>query len=125
MYAAPLVAASLQLEVELSNAKGAARKELEDEYEKARAAAASALETDSFLPNFWCVQCDVQCLPRDISVMRPDSKDLEKIIGISEPAKELGSSAACPLAMMSQVISERTYANRQVSGRKPYPNQDA
>jgi len=110
----------LNLKVELSKAKGAARKELEAEYEKARAAAASALEEDSSLPNFWCVKCDVQCLPRDLSIMKPETDDLEKILGISMPTEKLGSSGACPLAMMSEVFPERTYANRQVSGRKPY-----
>lgn len=65
------------------------RKELQNELEEARVCASAAVADldESFLPNFWCVKCDVQCLPRDLMIMKPDYDKL--VILFSESGKQI------------------------------------
>lgn len=81
----PLVTEFLKLQRQVMSG----RKELQNELEEARVCASAAVADldKSFLPNFWCVKCDVQCLPRDLMIMRPDYDKV--VILFSENGKQI------------------------------------
>ena len=66
---------------ELKRQVASGRIELKPELETARLRALDAVSdsNDSFLPNLWCVKCDVQCRPRDFRVMKPDYDELPNL----------------------------------------------
>ena len=65
------------------------RTDLKHELETARSQASAAVadSKDSFLPNLWCVKCDVQCMPRDPMIMKPDYDDLVSLF--AEAGKQM------------------------------------
>lgn len=81
----PLVTEFLKLQRQVMSG----RKELQNELEEARVCASAAVADldKSFLPNFWCVKCDVQCLPRDLMIIKPDYDKL--VILFSETGKQI------------------------------------
>lgn len=85
MQSVPLVTEFLKLQRQVMSG----RKELQNELEEARVCASAAVADldKSFLPNFWCVKCDVQCLPRDLMIMRPDYDKV--VILFSENGKQI------------------------------------
>ena len=74
MQSVPLVTAFCKLESQFLSG----RNDLKNELETARVQASAAVDDskDKFLPNLWCVKCDVQCMPRDPMIMKPDYDDL-------------------------------------------------
>ena len=73
----PFVTAFCKLERQVLSGQIDLKHELETA--RSRASAAVADSKDSFLPNFWCVKCDVQCRPRDFRVMKPDYDELPNL----------------------------------------------